>query len=220
MDPVDRGGSQIREHIGKTHLLRRGDPLHGLDVELDLGVEMFVRCFRRHGTDQDDHWLAQAVVAMALQLDEEGLEQGFRLRQSSRTLEALVKAEGGENDIGLVRGKLLVEIAKPFGPRPQRHLIGRPRQIANHKPLAGKPLVQQGLELAVVTHPVEQRVANQADAAAGGKLKGQLCRRGGGQQEEKAEADHPAKTPACRPVQRFFTASAAAARAIHKSSCS
>ena len=78
------------------------------------------------GAHEDDFRLGGAVVAMGLQLDEEGFEKRFELGEAFFAFEALVEAEGGEDDVGFVLGEVLVEVAKAIGAGAEGDFVGGP----------------------------------------------------------------------------------------------
>jgi len=51
-------------------------------------------------------------------------------------------------------------IVEVRAPRPQIDLVRRPTEVADDESLAGKAALQRGLEVAVVLHPLGQRVAD------------------------------------------------------------
>lgn len=116
----------VGENIRKGHALSLCHFCHRVGVELDLGVEMLVRLLSSGGAHEDDFRLGGAVVAMALQLDQEGPQQRLELGEAVFAFEALVEAKGGEDDVRLVLGEVLVEIAEAIRPRAEGDFIGGP----------------------------------------------------------------------------------------------
>jgi hypothetical protein len=127
---------------------------------------------------------------MGLQLDEEGFEKRLELGEALFAVEALVEAEGGEDDVGLVLGEVLVEVAKAIGARAEGHFVGGPAEVAEDELLVGKALMHEGLELAVVAHAIEKRIADEGDACAGFQLQRELGESRNGKQEAEEEALH------------------------------
>ena len=149
-----------------------------------------MRLFGGGGAHEDDFRLRGAVVAMALQLDQEGPQQRLELGEAFFAFEALVEAEGGEDDVRLVLGEVLVEVAKAIRPRAEGHFIGGPAEVAEDELLPGKALVHERLELPIVAHAIEERIPDEGDAGAGFQLQRQLGEGREGQKESEKKVLH------------------------------
>ena len=93
--------------------------------------------------------------------------------------EGFVEAVGGEDDVGLRQGEVLLGVGE-IG-RPGLHLdgIGRPGQISHLQLVVGKMLVQEGFEIGEILGAVEEGVADEGDAGAFGDVERQAGFDGG-----------------------------------------
>ena len=86
--------------------------------------------------------------------------------EAGRAGERFVEAEGGDEDVGLFVLERVAVVVEMGLARPQGQLVGRIAQVVDHQLELGEAGVQQRLEVAVILHPLGQRVADQDDPVA------------------------------------------------------
>ena len=171
---------------GEAPLL--GDGLRGIAVEgertiLGIGVGQVGAAA---GLDRDrrhDHeprgGLGVVAGILMCQFIKELLVVGRELGHAPRSGERLVEAEEEQVGVGAKGSHGIVELRVVARTLAVADLVGGAGEVADHEVLAGKPLVQEGLEVAKEVHPFGGGVAQKGDPLAVEHLKGEPAGRQG-----------------------------------------
>jgi len=125
--------------------------------------------------EEDDAGGGGAVVGLASEVLEEGVEAVDEGLDSLRAGEGFVVAEGGDDEVRLEVEEVLIEVAEVVGTGLEVDLVGGPGEVADGELVPGEALVKEGFEVALAAFVVEEEVADEGDAGLGLDGEGEGC---------------------------------------------
>ncbi len=124
---------------------------------------------------EHEAWSALAGVVLGLGLLHPAVQVRPERRHALGSLERLVEAEEAQDHVGPDLLQPLVGAPEVLGAVADRDLIARDGEVADDDVLLRELCVEQGLEMAVMLHPIGQSAADQGDVAAGIEFEALRC---------------------------------------------
>ena len=130
-----------------------------IEVSSRYALDVFV------GDGGQDHNAGRGlpIVGTGLELGEKGVKACAKGRQAFLSREGFVVTEGRYDDIRLVVGEMLVEIAEVGRSGLQVDLVGWPGKVPDTEFMTGEALVEKRFEISVVPRIVEQAAPDKGD---------------------------------------------------------
>ncbi len=164
-----------------------GHLAHGVGVELDVLVVLLavgdVRVLEVFLGDRGEQHEVRGFLAIVLGgrgLLDEPLEVASKSGQSGGPGERLVDPEDGQEHVGLLVLEGVAVVVEMGLARAEGQLVGRVSQVVDDQLELGEPAMQEGLEVAVILHPLGQGVTDDDDPIALAQLQAQRIGRDGG----------------------------------------
>ena len=129
-------------------------------VHLGIGVVGVARLFLGNRRDQNNPWCPLPTIILHEHLLEILLQIHLEFIQSLRPLERFIKTPKRQHHIRLHFRQPLIRRRHPIRPHVRSNFIGGKSQIANGNVCLRVRLVNQGLQCAVVLHPISKPVPN------------------------------------------------------------